>query len=153
MSEIKIRRELDLIKTSILLSNIGSSAGPQKKTDLFKWNVLLKGPKKSCYEKGLFKLLLIFPNDYPESPPDIKFVTKIFHPNISPDDGAICISSKANDWNKESNIINIIYSIYDLLKKPNLDHGINIEALSLYKNDYEGFKKKVKEFIEQNSLI
>ena len=111
MSEIKIRRELDLIKTSILLSNIGSSAGPQKKTDLFKWNVLLKGPKKSCYEKGLFKLLLIFPNDYPESPPDIKFVTKIFHPNISPDDGAICISSKANDWNKESNIINIIYSI------------------------------------------
>ena len=153
MSEIHIKRELDLIKTTGLLANIGSSAGPQKKTDIFKWNVLIKGPNKSFYEKGLFKLLLIFPKDYPENPPDIKFITKIFHPNVSLDDGAICISSKANDWNKKSNIINIIYSIYDLLKEPNLDHGLNNEALSLYKNDKEGFMKKVKEFIEKNSLI
>ena len=152
MSEIYIREELDRIKTSQLLSHIGCSAGPQKKTDIFKWNVLLKGPKKTCYENALFKLLLTFPNNYPEDPPDIKFVTKIYHPNVSIDDGTICVSSKANDWDKNRNIINVIYSIYDLLKKPNLSHGLNKEALLLYKNDYEGFQKKVKEINEQYAI-
>jgi ubiquitin-protein ligase len=151
MSEIYIREELDRIKTSELLSYIGSSAGPQNKANIFVWNVLLKGPNKSCYENGMFKLLMQFPTNYPEDPPDIKFITKIYHPNIG-NDGVICISSKASDWKENPNIINLIYSIYDLLKKPNLDHGLNKEALMLYKNDYENFKKKAKEFTEKNAI-
>ena len=152
MSEIHIREELDRIKTSSLLSYIGSSAGPKKKTDIYNWNILLKGPNNSCYEDGLFKLSLEFPKNYPEDPPKIKFVTKIFHPNVSFSDGVICISSLSSDWDPSSNIINVIYSIYDLLKKPNLGHGLNDEALSLYQNDYENFSIKVKEVIKQNSL-
>ena len=148
MSEIYIIEELDRIKTRPLLALIGSSAGPQKKTDIFKWNVLLKGPKKSCYENGLFKLLLIFPKNYPEDPLDIKFIIKIYHPNISKD-GVICISSKSSDWEKNKDIINVIYSFYVLLKNPNLEHGLNKEALMLYKNDYESFKEKAKEFTEE----
>ena len=118
MSEINIRQDLDLIKSSELLSSIGCSAGPKRKTDIFNWNVLLKGPKNSCYENGLFKLLLKFPTNYPIDPPDIKFVTKIYHPNVS-NDGVICVSSKSTDWDKNRNIINVIYSIYDLLKTTN----------------------------------
>lgn len=152
MSEEYIREELDKIKSSQLLSYIGCSAGPQKKSNIFKWNVLLKGPNKSCYENGLFKLLLEFPKDYPNEPPNIKFETKIYHPNIEINDGTICISSKSNDWDNNKNIINVIYSIYDLLKTPNLNHGLNNEALLLYKNNYEEFKKKAKEFTEKNSL-
>lgn len=152
MSEFYIRDELDRIRTSELLTHIGSSAGPQTKTDIYKWNVLLKGPNNSCYEDGLFKLLLTFPKNYPDDPPDIKFITKIYHPNVSFDDGVICVSSKSSDWDANRNIINVIYSIYDLLKKPNLDHGLNKEALLLYKNDYDGFKKKVNEFIKENPL-
>ena len=153
MSAIHIREELDRIKTSSLLSYIGSSAGPKKKTDIYKWNILLKGPNKSCYEDGLFKLSLEFPKNYPEDPPKIKFVTKIFHPNVSFNDGRICISSLSSEWDPTSNIINVIYSIYDLLKKPYLGHGLNSEALSLYQNDFEKFSKKVKEVIKQNSLV
>lgn len=152
MSEIHIREELDMIKTSQLLAKIGSSAGPQNKTDIFTWNVLIKGPKNSCYENGLYKLLLKFPQNYPEDPPDIKFVTKIYHPNVSLDDGVICVSSKSTEWENNRNIITVIYSIYELLKNPNLSHGLNKEALLLYKNDFEGFKEKVKQFNTENAL-
>jgi ubiquitin-protein ligase len=153
MSEIYIREELDRIKTSSLLTYIGSSAGPKKKTDIYKWNILLKGPNKTCYEGGLFKLYLEFPQNYPEDPPKIKFVTKIYHPNISLEDGVICISSLSSDWDPSYNIINVIYSIYDMLKNPDLGHGLNEEALSLYQNDYEKFSEKVKETIKENSLF
>ena len=96
----------------------------------------------------MFKLLLIFPKNYPEDPLDIKFIIKIYHPNISKD-GVICISSKSSDWEKNKDIINVIYSFYVLLKNPNLEHGLNKEALMLYKNDYESFKEKAKEFTEE----
>lgn len=152
MSELYIREELDRIRTSPLLSNIGCTAGPQRKTDIYKWNVIIKGPIRSCYENGLFKLSLIFPKNYPNDPPDIKFVTKIYHPNISINDGTICVSSKSTEWEENKNIINVIYSIYDLLNKPSTEHGLNKEALLLYQNDYESFKKKAKEFTKQNAL-
>ena len=153
MSELKIREELDIIKTGDLLHNIGASAGPQKKTDIYKWNVVIKGPNDSCYENGLFKLLLIFPKNYPNDPPDIKFVTKIYHPNISMNDGTICVSSTSTDWENNKSIINVIYSIFDLLKSPSTAHGLNKEALQLYQNDYESFKKKAIEFTKQNATI
>ena len=80
-------------------------------------------------------------------------MTKIYHPNISINDGTICVSSKSTEWEENKNIINVIYSIYDLLNKPSTEHGLNKEALLLYKNDYESFKKKAKEFTRQNAII
>lgn len=31
---------------------------------------------------GIFKLELFLPDDYPMTPPKIRFLTKIYHPNI-----------------------------------------------------------------------
>lgn len=31
---------------------------------------------------GVFKLELFLPDDYPMTPPKIRFLTKIYHPNI-----------------------------------------------------------------------
>ena len=152
MAENYIREQLDKIRKTNLLSYIGCSAGPKKKSNIFEWNALIKGPNKSCYEKGMFQLSIIFPTNFPIDPPDIKFITKIYHPNISLDNGVICISTKSTDWEKNPDIISVIYSIYDLLKIPNLNHGLNKEALSLYKTDPEQFKKKAEEFTYQNAL-
>ena len=152
MTEEYIRNEYDKIKKNHLLSYIGCSAGPEKR-NIFKWNVLLKGPNKTCYENGLFKLSMEFPSNYPNEPPSINFVTKIYHPNISLNNGAICISSKSTEWDSHRNLVNIIYSIFDLLKEPNIEHGINNEALSLYKNNKEEFERRAKEYTKENSLI
>lgn len=34
------------------------------------------------YIGGIFKLELFLPDDYPMTPPKIRFLTKIYHPNI-----------------------------------------------------------------------
>jgi len=31
---------------------------------------------------GIFKLELFLPEDYPMAPPKVRFLTKIYHPNI-----------------------------------------------------------------------
>lgn len=49
---------------------------------LTEWNATIRAPAGSFYEGYEFDLLITVPSNYPMVPPTIKFVTKIFHPNI-----------------------------------------------------------------------
>ena len=42
-------------------------------------------------EGGIFNAKMKFPEDYPDKPPKMKFVTPIWHPNVYPN-GDVCIS-------------------------------------------------------------
>jgi ubiquitin-protein ligase len=52
------------------------------------WNagleaVLMLCPLLCCcvQEGGVFQLQLVFPKEYPQKPPAIRFLSKMFHPN------------------------------------------------------------------------
>ncbi len=51
------------------------------------------GPEGTAYEGGVFDIDIVIPNQYPFEPPKMKFITKIWHPNISSQTGAICLVS------------------------------------------------------------
>ena len=51
---------------------------------------LLLGPEGSPFEGGVFKLELFLPEEYPMSAPKVRFMTKIYHPNIDKL-GRICL--------------------------------------------------------------
>ena len=61
--------------------------------DMAKWNVSIPGPKGSPYEGGKFVVNLDYTDNYPFKCPKIKFVTKIYHPNIKTEEGEICAES------------------------------------------------------------
>ena len=43
--------------------------------------MLSRGPEGTPFEGGVFVTELIFPTDYPLSPPKMKFLSEMFHPN------------------------------------------------------------------------
>ena len=51
----------------------------------------IKGPEGTPYEGGIFQIDIDIPKQYPFEPPKMKFHTKIWHPNISSQTGAICL--------------------------------------------------------------
>lgn len=48
------------------------------------------GPDDTAYNYGVFMIYVTFPNDYPFKPPRIRFITPIYHPNIS-SQGHMCL--------------------------------------------------------------
>lgn len=51
----------------------------------------IMGPPDTPYEGGIFHLEIKVPETYPFNPPKVRFLTKIWHPNISSVTGAICL--------------------------------------------------------------
>jgi len=52
----------------------------------------------TSYAGGIFIVDITIPSDYPFKPPKMKFDTKIWHPNISSQTGAICLDILKNEW-------------------------------------------------------
>ena len=63
-------------------SNIGLSVGLFEEDNYFEWRITIIGGKDTLYEGGLFFLKLKLPEDYPNKPPKILFLTPIYHINI-----------------------------------------------------------------------
>ena len=80
------------------LATLGVTCGLINKDDYFHWNITMLGPQDTPYAGGLFFLTADFKDDYPNSPPEVKFKNKIYHLNVS-DNGHVCIST-LNNWVK-----------------------------------------------------
>ena len=85
----------------------------------FKWLGTIAGPKDSCYEGGVFLLDITFPATYPFKAPKIKFITKVYHPNIGSETGGICLDILDSYWSPALTIDKILLSVRALLTDPN----------------------------------
>lgn len=131
MSSKRIQKELEnLIKDPP--SNC--SAGPIEKSDIYKWEATLIGPGGSPYEGGLFNMEINFPTNYPFKPPKVKFITKIYHPNINPV-GGICLDILKDNWSPALTISKVLLSICSLLDDPNPDDPLVQSIADKYVNN------------------
>lgn len=55
----------------------------------------IRGPQGTPYEGGVFEVDIEIPKQYPFEPPKMKFITKVWHPNVSSQTGAICLVSSS----------------------------------------------------------
>ena len=65
-------------------------SGTPSEGDIMKWNCVIFGPQDTPFEDGTFKLSITFSEEYPNKAPIVKFVSKMFHPNIYAD-GSVCL--------------------------------------------------------------
>ncbi|CCE62011.1 hypothetical protein TPHA_0B03410 [Tetrapisispora phaffii CBS 4417] len=82
------------------------------------FSVTIEGPEGSPYEHGIFDLELFLPDDYPMESPKVRFLTKIYHPNIDRL-GRICLDVLKTNWSPALQIRTVLLSIQALLASPN----------------------------------
>ena len=143
-SQIRLEKELKLISQN---TTENFSAG-LKDDNIFEWQATIMGPTGTPYQNGIFKLRLLFTNDYPFKPPKINFITKIYHPNIN-SQGVICLDILKNNWSPALTISKILLSICSLLSDPNPNDPLEIDIANLYKTNLDEYSKIAKEWTSQ----
>eukprot|EP00123_Amoebidium_parasiticum_P019517 comp26239_c0_seq1/m.47082 comp26239_c0_seq1/g.47082 ORF comp26239_c0_seq1/g.47082 comp26239_c0_seq1/m.47082 type:complete len:151 (-) comp26239_c0_seq1:580-1032(-) len=98
------------------------------------FKVTIQGPAGSPYEGGVFHLELFLPEDYPMAPPKVRFLTKIYHPNIDRL-GRICLDILKDKWSPALQIRTVLLSIQALLSAPNPDDPLANDVAELWKKD------------------
>lgn len=87
-------------------------------------------PKTEKYQKD-YEIVFTILQNYPISPPKVKFISKVFHPNVNYD-GEMCLRSITNWSSMTSSLEKVVYEIISLLKCPNFDSVMNKDAEDVY---------------------
>ncbi len=81
------------------------------------WNVLLRGSRHTPYDGYVFHLFARFPPEYPRYPPEVRFVTPLYHCNVNAD-GRICHSIFDRNYSPAVTFRDILNHVYALLMTP-----------------------------------
>lgn len=104
------------------------------------------------YENGRFKMEINFPDGYPFKHPNVRFLTKIFHPNIS-STGIVCSQLLTpENWTPSITVKFIILDIYELLIEPNCTNPINPDIAQLYIKNIEEFENEAKSWTKAYAM-
>ncbi|XP_021435607.2 ubiquitin-conjugating enzyme E2 A isoform X1 [Oncorhynchus mykiss] len=124
-------------------------SGAPSENNIMVWNAVIFGPEGTPFEDGTFKLTVEFTEEYPNKPPTVRFVSKMFHPNVYAD-GSICLDILQNRWSPTYDVSSILTSIQSLLDEPNPNSPANSQAAQLYQENKREYEKRVSAIVEQS---
>lgn len=132
--------------------------------NILDWTIIIFGPDDTPYEGGMFKAKITFPEDYPYNPPQVKFISDIYHPNIydkGENKGKVCISilhvgkdeygyeHESERWKPAQSAVSVLLSIISMIADPNPDSPANVDAGKMFRDDYDQYKKIVYKCVEK----
>ena len=121
--------------------------------DLTQLDILLAGPTHTPFASGVWKLHLTIPTDFPQQPPTAHFRTPIFHPNVDPQTGGVCVETLKRDWDSKLTLRDVLVTISCLLIQPNPDSALNAEAGALIQEDYNAFARRAELMTSIHAVI
>jgi ubiquitin-conjugating enzyme E2 T len=133
MHALRMARELQLLSSA---PPPGVAAWPHDDARLDLLDAEIVGAVDTPYASGVFSLRVSIPPEYPLKPPGVRFVTKIYHPNID-SQGRICLDTlnmpPKGAWKPSLNIVTVLASVQLLMSHPNPEDGLMAGITDEYK--------------------
>eukprot|EP00792_Barthelona_sp_PAP020_P007256 TRINITY_DN3131_c2_g1_i1.p1 TRINITY_DN3131_c2_g1~~TRINITY_DN3131_c2_g1_i1.p1 ORF type:complete len:165 (-),score=45.14 TRINITY_DN3131_c2_g1_i1:41-535(-) len=141
------------------------TAGPSE-DNLYLWRAVIFAPPDCPWTGGVFKAELRFPENYPMVPPEMRFTTPVYHPNVY-QDGKVCISilhppgddpygyeHASERWSPAQSVESILISVLSIFSDPNFESPANIDCAIQFRDDKEGWNAQVQQCVlhSQESL-
>eukprot|EP01126_Amoeba_proteus_P060701 TRINITY_DN8060_c0_g1_i2.p1 TRINITY_DN8060_c0_g1~~TRINITY_DN8060_c0_g1_i2.p1 ORF type:complete len:394 (+),score=59.16 TRINITY_DN8060_c0_g1_i2:231-1412(+) len=98
------------------------------------WKIIYHGEHNTPYAGHSWLLFCTFGDSYPSVPPDLRFITPIYHLNVSLE-GKICHGIFGDDWNPDTTMHDLFYLVSNVMKIPNTLNSLDSLKLSLYNED------------------
>ena len=136
------------------INNLGIVIGLFNALNIFEWRYSILGPRDTPYKGGLFYLKIKFPDNYPESPPEIYFQTPVYHLNVNSSSKSGIPVGKVylralNNWKNYYNMKKILPEIFVLFYKNDPDCGFDKEKNQEFQYNRELFNEKIKYYTKK----
>ena len=112
------------------------------------WRAVIAGPDGSPYKDGSFSVDFAFPATYPFKAPSIRFLTKIYHPNVKSETGEICNDVVNEHWAPTLNVKHCLLTLRSMLLEPNVDSPLEQEIAAKLRDSPAEFEKVAKEWVQ-----
>jgi ubiquitin-conjugating enzyme E2 S len=114
---------------------------------------LILGPTQTPYEGGHYRVKICIGAEFPLHPPRAIFMTKIFHPNINPSTGDVCVNTLKRDWDPQNwSIAHVLQVIRCLLIVPFPESALNEEAGRLFMESYVEYANTASIFTRVHAM-
>ncbi|KAI0686998.1 ubiquitin-conjugating enzyme/RWD-like protein [Earliella scabrosa] len=98
------------------------------------------GPEDTPYQGGRFQVDIVIPDNYPFQPVKMKFITKVYHPNVSSASGAICLDILKDAWSPVLTLKSTLISLQSLLCSPEPRDPQDAEVAKHYMTSKSSFE-------------
>jgi len=103
-----------------------------------------KGPEGTPYEGGHYEVDIVIPDSYPFQPVKMKFITKVYHPNVSSASGAICLDILKDAWSPVLTLKSTLISLQSLLCSPEPNDPQDAEVAKHYLTSRASFEETAR---------
>lgn len=119
-------------------------------SDMSFWKIFLSGPEGTPYSEGTFLLYLSMGESFPTHPCEVRFVTKIKHPNINAH-GRVCHALLSRDWTSDVSLTTVLDTVYGLMLQAEISDSISTTATLGYHHDQLEYNEEVQEFCRRHA--
>lgn len=118
--------------------------------DIKHLNACIEGPPDTPYEGGIFWIDMQL-EEYPFKPPKLRFMTRVYHPNIDCR-GVLCADFlEISGWSPILRIQHVLLSILSLLSSPTLEdieEPLVPEIAETYRENYELYCQNARKYTQ-----
>ena len=111
----------------------------------------IEGPPDTPYEGGVFWLSIRLSRDFPFKAPEVRLLTRIYHPNIDRL-GNICMDLLGWQWCPAITIEKVILSILSILDDPGLEDPLVPEIAETYLRDPDLYRENARKYTVQYAM-
>ena len=113
----------------------------------------IEGPPDTPYEGGVFWIDVRYnQQDHPFKPPKLRFLTRIYHPNID-SRGRICLDILSDQWHPGLTISHVLVSICSILDDPGLTDPLVPEIAQIYCNEYDLYCQNARTYTARYAMV
>ncbi len=124
----------------------------EREESIVTYDLRIFGPKDSPFENGVYNIRVkVDLTQYPFSPPNVEFLSKIYHPNIS--GSRICLDVLSDEWSSAMTLFSIVKSLENLLTNPNPDSPLDGQAAEDIYNEDSNYHNRNQELILLNQKM
>jgi len=151
----RIAREVDMLRLNPPAGISAWVVQPEEADGSLRLEAAVSPPPGTPYTGGRFCLEVRLSKQYPFEAPSVRFVTKIFHPNVD-EQGRICLDSLKlppnGAWRPSLNMVQVLSQIQILMSEPGLGDPLMPNIAELYQSDYQQFRSTAADWTARYAM-